>query len=245
MSIPTSSGEMRDSDWLNYSDYSMKTTYSVGTNYADRNFDSFLAVSYDFEPADGFFLSPEVQLQYSFDSFHREKGAEGWYGHSDYSSDKKDHWWYEKEATHFPSTYWSEEKGRYVTRKLAGIDYYRHSLYLWSGMTVSFRLGRFYAGLSFLLSPFTYLSAEDRHHTAGEDKVLHEIQEDYFTSYKLGLNLSYELSKYFDLTLSGQLLFVDDIKGQLYEDWTENIFQPSGGGNYSGTIRLGCKIKVL
>ena len=243
--IPSSSGEMRDSDWLNYSDYSMKTTYSVGTNYSDRNFDSFLSLSYDFEPAAGLSLSPEAQIQYSFDSFHREKGAEGWYGHSDYSSDGKNHWWYEDEASHFPSTYWSDEKGRYVTRKLAGIDYYRHSLYFWTGLSLAFRFHRFYAEFSFLLSPFTYLSAEDRHHTAGDDKVFHEIQEDYFTSYKLDLNLSYTLSEYFDLTLSGSLLIVSDIRGELYEGWTENKYQAAGGGSQAGTIRLGCRIKVL
>ena len=240
MSIPTSSGEMRDSDWLNYSDYSMKTTYSVGTNYADRNFDSFLSFSYDFEPAAGLSLSPEAQIQYSFDSFHREKGAEGWYGHSDYSSDGKNHWWYEEEAAHFPSV--NPETGK--TRKLAGIDYYRHSLYLWTGLYLAFRFSRFHASLSFLISPFTYLSAEDRHHTAGDDNVFHEIQEDYFTSYKLGLSLSYEISEYFDLTLNGSLLIVGDIKGELYEGWTENKFQATGGGSQSGTIRLGCRIKV-
>lgn len=239
--IPTSSGEMRDSDWLNYSDYSMKTTYSVGTNYADRNFDSFLSFSYDFEPAAGLSLSPEAQIQYSFDSFHREKGAEGWYGHSDYSSDGKNHWWYEDEAAHFPSV--NPETGK--TRKLAGIDYYRHSLYLWAGLSLAFSFSRFHAGLSFLISPFTYLSAEDRHHTAGDDNVFHEIQEDYFTSYKLDLNLSYTLSECFDLTLSGSLLIVSDIRGELYEDWTENKYQASGGGSQAGTIRLGCRIKVL
>lgn len=240
-SIPASSGEMRDSDWLNYSDYSMKTTYSVGTNYADQNFDSFLSLSYDFEPASGFSITPEIQAQYSFDSFYRKKGSNGWYGQADWSSDGGNHWWYEDEAQSFPSL--NPETGK--TRKLAGIDYYRHSVYIWTGLSVSLHLNRFYASASFLISPYTYLSAEDRHHSAGDDNVYHEIQEDFFTSYKVGLTLAYEISEYFDVTLNASLLLASDIKGDLYEGWSKNISQPSGGGSQTGTLRLGLKIKIL
>lgn len=240
-SIPTKSGKMRDSDWLNTADYAMKTTYSVGTNYADENFDSAISFSYRFEPCDGFFVSPMAQAQYSFDSFYRKKGANGWYGQSEWSSDGKKHWWYEDEAQEFPSL--NPETGK--TRKLAGIDYYRHSFFAWAGLSLGFQIRRFYADFTFLASPFTYLSAEDRHHTAGEDNVFHEIQQDFFASYKFNLSLAYEISRYFDVTLDGTFLFSADIVGDLYLGWSKNVDQPSSAGTQIGSIRLGFTVKIF
>ncbi|MCR4822972.1 MAG: omptin family outer membrane protease [Treponema sp.] len=240
-SIPTASGEMRDSDWISTVNYDMKTTYSVGTNYADQNFNSSLALSYDFEVGQGFFISPEIQANYLFDSFYREKGAKGWYGHSDYSSDGKNHWWYEEEAQEFP--YVNTTTGK--TRKLAGIDYFRHTFYLWTGLTLAFRYRRLYSALSFLVSPYTYFSAEDRHHSSGEDKVYHSIQEDCFTSYKAGLKIVYGLSRYFDLTLNASILFAREITGDLYYEWSKYKFQPSGSSTKETCLSLGCRVKIF
>lgn len=245
LGIPSKSGEMRDSDWLNESDYAMKTTYSVGTNNADRNFNSVLAISYDFEPVRGFFIFPEMQAQYSFDSFYRKKGANGWYGQSEYSSDGKNHWWYEDEAEKFPHTYWNEEKGRFVTRKLAGIDYYRHSVYIWSGLGIAFLVNRLRVDAAFFVAPFTYFSAEDRHHTAADDNVLHEIQKDFFASYKLRLGFSYEVSRFVDISLRGEMVASSEIKGDLFLGWHKDSSQPTGASVRTASITAGVKMKIF
>ena len=246
-SLPLESGEMRDSDWLNTANYAMKTTYSVGQNTIDKNFDANLSIYYDFELARGFYISPKIQAQYAFDSFYRKKGdSRGWYGQSDYSEDGKNHWWYEDEAAKYPSEYyWSEEKQKYVRKVLGGIDYYRHSVFLWSGFDVAFKIARLKMDFSFMISPYTYLSAEDRHHTSGDDNVYHHIQSDFFTSFRLELTSSYELSEYADLVLNCEFLFTNEMRGDLYEKWHKNTSQASGGSTKSSTARLGVRVKIF
>jgi len=41
------SGQMRDSDWLSKTDYSMKTSYSWGDNISDQNYIAGLSIYYD------------------------------------------------------------------------------------------------------------------------------------------------------------------------------------------------------
>lgn len=67
------SGEMRDSDWQNPYDYNMKTTYSEGINYAEKNYDAAASIGYKFRLAEKFFLAPKIQCQYLYDSFYRKK----------------------------------------------------------------------------------------------------------------------------------------------------------------------------
>lgn len=236
------SGEMKDSDWQNPDDYSMKTTYSVGTNNADGNYDLNLSIFYEFEPAENFFISPKIQCQYMYDSFYRKKGSKGWYGQADShygSTDGKNHWWYDDEARQYPYT---DSNGK--TWILAGIDYFRHSFFCWAGFSIGFRVKKFRTDFDFLISPYTYFSTEDRHHTAGEDNVYHEIQDGFFTSFKFDLNFSYAISRFFDLTFSTKLLVTENIKGDLYIGWSKKEDQPTGASVNAASARLGCKIKI-
>ncbi|WP_277950594.1 omptin family outer membrane protease [Treponema zioleckii] len=241
VAVPRICGEMRDSDWLNTRNYSMKTNYSVGDNYSDGNYDATISLIYDFEPTPGFFISPKIQAQYAFDSFYRKKGSKGWYGDAEHSSDGKNHYWYDEEAQEYPSV--NPETGK--TRKLAGIDYYRHSVYLWAGLALGFNYKKFHGDLGFLISPFTYFSAEDRHHTAtSNDNVYHEIQQDFFSAYKFNLNLSYAISRFFDLTFNCETLITLTLKGDLYIGWAKDVDQPSGASAQTTSAGLGCRIKL-
>lgn len=238
------SGEMEDSDWLNPNDYSMKTTYSVGTNYAEKNYEANVSVSYKFESLKCFFIEPKIQFQYMYDSFYRKKGAKGWYGQveDDYgSTDGNYHWWYEEEAREYP--YYNPLTGK--TRKLAGIDYERHNFYVWMGGNIGIKIERFCIDLGFMISPFTYFSAEDRHHTSGEDTVYHEIQQDYFTSFKFSFNFIYSISKYFDVVLKIENLIAKNIKGDFYEDWSKITTQPSGASAALTTAEIGLVVKLF
>ena len=68
------SGQMRDSDWLNTNDYSMKTTYSQGTNFSKEYYSTEVSFFYDIKAAKDFTVSPVLSAEYSYDSFYRKKG---------------------------------------------------------------------------------------------------------------------------------------------------------------------------
>lgn len=239
------SGEMRDSDWQNPYDYNMKTTYSEGINYAEKNYDAEASIGYKFRLAEKFFLAPKIQCQYLYDSFYRKKGAKGWYSQAESKTGSLDgnyHWWYENEARKYPYT--DPETGK--TWTLAGIDYERQSFFIWTGLSVSTQICKMSGSVDFLISPFTYFYAEDRHHTgSGEDNVYHEIQYDFFSSYKFCLNLDYEISRFFIISFKTEFFIANNIKGDLYIDWAKLNSQPSGASFKTENIKIGCKVKIF
>ncbi len=243
--LPLCTGQMGDSDWLNTNDYTMKTTYSVGEIESEGNYDFSVSLSFDVLKIRDFYLSPVISAQYDFDSFSREKNVEGWYGQSEYSSDGKNHNWYDDEAKHFPTEYyWSEEKQKYVRRVLGGIDYYRHSFFSWIGLKSGFTVKKFNMDFQALIAPFIYFSAEDTHHGASSDSVYHLIQYGYFSYFKFSSSLFYSLNTNVSLGITCQLLSGKTIKGDLYSDWYLIESQPSGANTFEVTTQLSCKIKL-
>ncbi len=243
--LPLSTGQMKDSDWLNTNDYSMKTTYSVGDIDSEGNYDVSLSLSFDAVKTPDFYLSPVISAQYAFDSFSRGKNAQGWYGQSEYSSDGKNHNWYDDEAKHFPTEYyWSEEKQKYVRQVLGGIDYYRHSFFSWLGLNAGFTLKKISMDFQALIAPFIYFSAEDTHHGASSDSIYHQIQYGYFSYFKISTSLFYQLTKNLQLGITTRILSGQTLKGDLYSDWYLNQYQPSGASTFELTTSLACKIKI-
>lgn len=242
-SVRMNCGQMKDSDWMNKAEYEMKTTYSVGDSKALENYDCQIGFGFDLKRNKFLFIEPFIQVQYKFDSFSRGKDAEGWYGQSDYSSDHKDHWWYDAEAKHFPSEYyWSEKKQKYVRQVLGGIDYYKHSFFTWSGLKSGFNAGRFCINFDLMFSPFSYFSSEDTHQAGN---IFRFIQYGYLSAAKCGIGVSYQLNDVIVLALKSEILNVKKMKGDLYDEgWHLNKSQPGGSSSSSFTTRFGCKIKV-
>ncbi len=247
------SGDMRDSDWLNESDYSMKTTYSVGTNNAVANYELTTSFSYDFDATSFVSFSPIIAVMYDYDSFER-RDAEGWY-----SSDRK-HWWYDDSSTHYPYTYWNDEKGRYVTRRLAGIDIFRHSLFTWLGFSTKIKpFSKVNFDFEILLSPFSYFYAIDTHHaknTNGEwwEKHYKMKQLSYFNFLSLSPRVNFIINSIFELSLETSYTFnFESARGSLFLDFWENdpqdefykSGQDSGMSLENFTVTLGIKIKIF
>ena len=253
------SGIMEDSDWLNTNDYSMKTTFSTGDNEAVENYEANFSVSYDFDMTEWLTFSPVLNVRYYYDSFER-RSADGWYTGTKYSSDGQYHWWYDNDSTHFPYSVWSEEKGRYVTYKLGGIDFYRYSFFTLFGFKAKFSpFKRLNIDFSVLLSPFSHFYAVDSH-TAQDSttkekykKHYRQIQFSYFNVLSLGIGANFYLNKIFDISLRTNYLFNFDVaRGTLYadtfygvrQDGYHNTGQDSGMEFENFTVSLGCKIKI-
>ena len=218
----TRSGQMRDSDWLNEHDFSMKTTYSVGKNYSADYYSTELKLSYDFAPAHGVKISPVLGAQYDYDSFYRPKGAEGWY------SDKSHHW-NDPSSEHYPRH--DENTGKIYT--LAEIDYYRHSFFTWAGLKAGFEPSQKIAFTAqALASPFVYFYSLDTHFA--QDKATKEMygkhsrqrQQSYFAYYRLNLETQIKMTRALKLKLGFETLFnLKTGRGDLANDYYDDTPQ--------------------
>lgn len=245
------SGIMSDSDWKNTSDYSMKTTYSVGDNKAVENYSVVSGVYYDFDVLENLSLSPMISFQYDYDSFSRED-AEGWY------SDGK-HWWHDESSVHYPRVNPETGKKQY----LAPIDYYRHSIYTWAGIKARYKICR-KADFSFdfLASPFSYFYSIDTHWAKNSEKQWYgkhyrQIQTAYFPSLpalKMNARLSFALSRFFDLNIfASGLLCLKVSRGTWFSDCFQDSKQDDfyDSGQDSGatmqyfSLGIGIKVKVI
>lgn len=209
------SGQMRDSDFLNEKDYSMKTTYSVGSNYSRDFYNANCSIYYDFNIAGFITLSPVAGIQYDYDSFYRPE-AQGWY--SDGS-----HHWNDPSSTKYP--YHNESTGK--TYRLAQIDYFRHSLFTWSGLAFSVKAGsRIGFNICALASPFAYFYSIDTHFA--QDRATKKLfgkhtkmeQNSVFSFLKMNLEMVVQLTDKIELNLGFETLFnIKTDRGTLYTDY--------------------------
>lgn len=240
------SGQMRDSDWLSKTDYSMKTSYSWGDNISDQNYIAGFSIYYDLKISRQFSICPFAGIDYQYDSFYRERGAKGRYGEAAYSSDMKDHWWYEEEAKVFPSErYWSEEKQAYVRLQIAEIDYKKHSVYTWAGVKMKFEEDRFKFMLEACFSPYLYFSAEDKHHDSGDGMILHMIQDGCLAAFKTGIKAIFTVNEFLDLSCSLNYLDTKTLRGKIYYGWTAYPYQDSGASAREFLTGISATIKIF
>lgn len=245
------SGIMSDSDWKNTSDYSMKTTYSVGDNKAVENYSVVSGIYYDFDVLENLSLSPMISFQYDYDFFSRED-AEGWY------SDGK-HWWYDESSVHYPRVNPETGKRQY----LAPIDYYRHSFYTWAGVKARYKIcKKADFSFDFLASPFAYFYSMDTHWAKNSEKQWYakhsrQIQSAYFPALpalKMNAKLSLALSKFFDMNISASgLLCLKASRGTWFSDYFQDAKQDdfydsgqdSGAAMQYFSVGIGVGIKVI
>jgi len=245
------SGQMRDSDWLNTNDYSMKTTYSQGTNFSKEYYSAEVSFFYDIKAANNFTVSPVLSAEYNYDSFYRKKGAEGWY------SEDCRHWWHDSSSKHYP--YYNPETGK--TLKLAQIDYLRHTFFSWAGIKFRLKPGqKIEFALSLFASPVSYFYSIDTHYAQDKSTKLmykkhyRQRQISYFNSIKINLDTALSLSKRFDLNLGLETLFnIKNGRGDLYSDYHSDEYQGeyvNSGQKTSSTLKsikakIGCTVKLM
>jgi len=247
--LPTDScGQMDDSDWMNSSNPQMKTTYSVGDNALLQSYDGEVSLSFDFFPFNSkeesfFIISPLLSAQYQYDSFERSQ-AEGWYGQYNHSSDRKHHWWYEEESAHYPYTYWSEEEGRYITKKLAGISYIRHTVLLWTGFKVQSQVSKkLLLSLSAATAPFVFFSFTDTHH--GSETEYAGNQYSYFQALKIECGGNVSLSKRCDLSLSATFFYLPELFGSFFVNDEYDKTYETSTRLYTFTTQAGIEFKLF
>ncbi len=250
------SGVMKDSDWLNNNMPSVKTTYSIGNCYGDKNFLTSLLCSWDISLCSGLKLIPVTEAEYKYDSFHRNRGAKGWYG--DYKGIYDDNGrlikvikrdppvsWNDADALEFPYRRWDESKGRYLNGTIDRIDYKKHTIQMWTGLNVMFYKDSFTMVTGFSVLPFAYYSAEDSHYVYTDKNILHMIQTDYFNGFKFSLKLQYTLFDFTRLYFEAESLNAGISSGDLYSGWSKSREQKSGSSEQILSVKAGVKIILM
>ena len=245
--IPSKSGLMTDSDFMNDSQPEMKTSFSTGDNQLYHSYDFDLSFSFDFYPFSSpenklFILSPLIGLQYQYDSFERD-GGEGWYGEYNQSSDHKHHWWYDEEAKHYPHTYWNSEKNRYVTQKLGGITYRRHTFYTWTGFSFLCNVNSHLSvNFSAALSPFTFYSATDIHYPSATEYFGQQFV--YFKALKFALASSYSFTKHIAINLNSSITVFPETKGDYYKNDKYDSYSQTASSLFIFNVSSGIKVSL-
>ena len=182
-SFTAPSGEMRDSDWQNMSDWSMKTNYSVSDNKISSYLNFGGSVGFAFSPWEKMTLMPLFEVGYS-NLLFKAYGGEAWYGTN---------------TTPFCS--WDSPNAVHSTFEGNIIDYDRWSIYTYLGMVCSFMpIDRL--ALDFFLgaSPYTYAESMDIHHL--RSLRFKDITNSVFKHFKGNATVRYSFNDVFTLGLS-------------------------------------------
>lgn len=232
LALPLKCGKMFDSDW---EPDGIKSVYSISENKIKTSFNSSFSVGYTFTPKTFFSISPLIQTQYSFDSFQARNGI-GWYGTREYNKAG-------------PTVSWDNENAKEY--HISGIDYYRHSLYFFTGINIQFYINRINFGTSIFISPYSYFLALDYHRdnkNLGRDFYMQEIQYSYFKRYKISINLSYKLTDKLFIYNTEDFLFGPEVYGTLSIKQNTDTFgitdQKSGSKIFKFNSSLGMTFKI-
>lgn len=201
--VPNSWGTMTDSDWnLN----GLKTTYSIHEEKTKNDLSASFDLFYDFSLYDKLlFLSPGFSFSYNFLKFEGRNGY-GWYGNSEYSLTGKDEAWNSGNAR--------------KAKKVAGIDYERHSFVAYLSFSCSLNTEKFSANLGFKISPVSYYDVLDYHYSKNSSGYrIKYIFISHFKNIGFKLGLDYRLNKHVSINLNGtyEKQFLD--YGTMFSDY--------------------------
>ncbi len=241
--IKGESGEMYDSDWLNYDN--VKTHYSINQNTLESCFMLSFLTYFDFHPIrsfQGFSLSPTAEFAYKNILFSSEN-IEGWYGKykdGSYSA------WDSSDATHYPNQ----------TSRLCGIDYEKISFYGFIGAQAKLDLFRdkLHLAIGAAVAPYVYTKIEDKHYS-DIYREKYEYYKDYidifFKTFKGNFSTFFDINDIISLGLNGQGLVTMTSKGRLTKydsldgSWKTYDGNWSGVSEYNFQIGAGIRINIF
>ena len=242
--LSDSCGKMADSDWLNISNYEMKTTYSIGDSEALKNYQTELGLYFDLPLEKSLSILPGISVQYAYDSFSRGKDARGWYGQSEWSSDGKNHNWYDEQAKKFPYAE-TDSNGKEHRYRLGQIDFSRHSMWLWAGFKTNIHVDRMDFSIGLFASPFAWFQAKDIHYGSGVTSVIHLVQKTWFDSLKFTADFSYRFNQRLSLVVNGSFMTTQESRGDLYDDWHYNGGQETGTKTVGYSVKTGVRVNIF
>ncbi|MDD7014085.1 MAG: hypothetical protein PUI24_03770 [Spirochaetales bacterium] len=148
--VPVECGKMYDSDW---NTQNVKVSYSINEIHILNGARFKTGMGYYFVPKKNAAVKPVVFFDYAYYSLKACNGY-GWYGNSSWTTDGKEHAWYDEEAHFFPD-------GKY---KLASVFYTSHGISLFTGCDFLFNVSeKVNAFFGMYIAPVSFLYAKDFH----------------------------------------------------------------------------------
>lgn len=107
--------------------------------------------------------------------------------------------------------------------RVYGIDYKRHSFFIFTGLSLKFQPATaFIITTDFLAAPWNYQDSYDYHHGKNHPFSSNDVQYGFFTKYKTGIKTDFILDKILSLQLFTDFLFGFSDKGDFYSDYYSN-----------------------
>ena len=235
---PVKSDTMEDSDWMNSSDPTMKTTFSINENTLISYTTFNTKAGYTFRPLSWLYLSPHAEFEYIY-RFYSANNGYGWYG----------------QQYNVP---WYDPKARYYKPgELCGIDYSRMIMSSYIGGTVQFNLPfHFSILLSAAISPASYQESYDTHFTTTtktSSKNYLDIASNaddstrafFWGVTKFSATICYTINRYFDVSFSYLARYSGLQKGVTATQNSQNVYvidkqSRSGFDTFESIFKLSC-----
>lgn len=143
------------------------------------NIDTDLTLAYQIKVFEKLFVSPELQLNYIYSDFNAGQG----------------------------SGYKEENYGR-RSKKVYGIDYKRHSIFVFSGIALKAEITpKFILNTALSIAPWGYQYNFDHHHGVKNPFSSEMIQYSFFTKYKAEISTDFVVNKTITLQIFTKALF--------------------------------------
>lgn len=205
--LPLQCGHLYDSDWK---EENIKTNYGIFENYGKSNYRLSFSLMYNFSLTDKMQISPVLSAEYRYNSFSAKNGY-GWYGDSENSKTGK-------------NTEWNDEAAVY--KNLSGIEYFRSSIFILTGLVQTFSFNKLDFSLSFLISPYSYFYSQDTHRDdfaendfdSQEYSVIY-LQNGIFSSFNFDLKCIYKITQNLSLSASVNAFFTPIILGRTFTNY--------------------------
>lgn len=248
--IPASSGIMKDSDWLDSSDTSMKTNFSKSENEIEQAFEISAQISLEFNPIYPLKIAPVFGIGYKTISFKARNG-EGWYGNG-ISNERAN-------GTIGNNVSWDDPNAIYYEPgKLFGLDYKREAKQIFAGFALEFEpIPIIRVCQTMLISPYTYTVSYDTHYTnqastSGTDYadevffVFSRLKSATAVYYVLNerFEFGFEISAFYAFEQSGDS-FQKSHSSKRYTNITNQSGAKGGAGAWEVEASLSCRIIIF
>lgn len=256
--IPTKTGTMADSDWMNNNRFGLysvslsnskktenyKTNYSESDNYLDHDFSFNINVGYDFSFANLKNLKANIKpfLSFQYENF-KFNGKDGtcWYGSKFYS----DNGYYAA---------WNDEENQYSENFNGNvISYKRINFVFWTGFNLETEFfNNFGLSTGFKFSPYLYSESTDNHKQTGTDYL--DVISAFCGSFNWNFGIYYNFDKRNSIYIDADYFYMRILRGDDYQkDSSDKKFKKSskssiidgGIGAQYFNISLAYKFKIF